>query len=387
MELRDGLRQRGHEARLFASTAADVPLPPQADYWCPGTTRWPRRILQVANPFAARALRRALRDFRPDVVHVRMFLTQLSPSILPLLRGVPALLHVGGYHTICPLGTRILPDETPCTFRAGLACRRQGCVSTAGVARTLVQLGRWRRHRGAFRLIVANSEALARVLRENDVAIGRIIRNGTPTVPPRPPLRDPPVVAFAGRLMPRKGADVLLDAMTRALPQVPEARLIVAGDGPDRGRIERLIAARSLGDRVTMCGHLSHSALRERLSGAWVQAAPSRYREPFSNAVAEAMMRGTAVVATDTGGTPELVRDGVTGFLVPPGDAAALADRLTRLLTDRDLAERLGAAARAFAMAELTVDRMLDEFEEVYAHIRPEVRGPTGIAPSTPTSH
>jgi len=80
-------------------------------------------------------------------------------------------------------------------------------------------------------------------------------------------------------------------------------------------------------------------------------------------------MRGTAVVGTAIGGTPEVVRDGVTGFLVPMDDAAALADRLLRLLSDRDMAERFGEAARHAAIAELTLDRMVTRFEDVYADL------------------
>jgi glycosyltransferase involved in cell wall biosynthesis len=75
------------------------------------------------------------------------------------------------------------------------------------------------------------------------------------------------------------------------------------------------------------------------------------------------------VVGTATGGTPEVVREGVTGFLVPGDDAAALADRLLRLLADREMAERFGAAGRNVATAALTLDRMISRFEEVYAEL------------------
>ena len=327
LDLREGLRERGHDARLFASTAQPMrtELPNPADYTCFGTDAWPQRILQVANPAAVIGLGRALTAFRPDVVHVRMFLTQLSPFVLPLLERVPALLHVGNHQTICPLNTRVLPDGSPCTFRPGLACRRQGCIPATGVVRTVVQQAAWRRWRGVFRLIVANSEALGRSLRANGVDVGAVIRNGTRPASARPPLQGPPVIACAGRLVQRKGVDDLLRAMQLVIGRRPDARLLLLGDGPDRPRIKRLVAEYGLGDHVTLCGYVARPGLDELLSTAWVQAAPSRYLEPFTNVVAEAMMRGTAVVATGTGGTPEMVRDGVTGFLFAPGDAGAPA--------------------------------------------------------------
>lgn len=369
VDLRDGLRARGHDARLLASTARPLPLPNPADYTCFGHDGAPRRLLQVANPTAVSRLRRVLAEFRPDVVHVRMFLNQLSPLILPLLTGVPALLHIGNYQTICPLNTRVLPDGSACRHRAGVACYRQGCVSGLGLARTAVQLGLFRRHGRVFRRIVANSHALARTLRENDVDVGAVIWNGTRALPARPPLRGPPTMAFAGRLVAKKGVDVLLRATAMVVRQLPAARLLIIGDGEERPRLERLLAECALRDHVTMAGHVPRPELDQRLGTAWVQVLPSRYPEPFANAAIEAMMRGTAVVGTATGGTPEVVRDGVTGFLVPPDDAEALADALLRVLADRNAAERLGAAGRQAALAELTVDQMIGRFEQMYAEL------------------
>ena len=95
--LRDGLRRRGHDVRLFASSAQPLPLENVADYTCFGTMSAARKLLQVANPWAARGLGEALRRFDPDVVHVRMFLTQLSPLILRQLEGYRSLLHVVNY--------------------------------------------------------------------------------------------------------------------------------------------------------------------------------------------------------------------------------------------------------------------------------------------------
>lgn len=369
LDIRDGLRARGHEARLFASTASPIALRSEADDSCFGSNAWPHRILQVANPFAIGPLRRVLAAFRPDVIHVRIFLTQLSPLILPLIAETPALLHVGNHLTVCPLNTKTLPDGSRCAVRAGLPCYREGCVSPFGLARTVLQFGLWRRHRHVFRTIVANSEALAAVLRQCDIPVDLVIANGTRVVAARPPLADPPTVAFAGRIVEQKGLDTLLNAMAIVGRVLPAARLIVAGDGPDRTRIDTLVRSLMLGERVTMCGHVPRPALDTLLASAWVQAVPSRYAEGSPNVVPEAMMRGTAVVASHIGGAPEMVRNGATGFLVPPGDPEALAAALLNIFGDRSRAERLGAAGREVALAELTTDRMIDRFEKVYASL------------------
>jgi glycosyltransferase involved in cell wall biosynthesis len=331
-------------------------------------------VLQVANPLAPPALRRALRAFRPDVVHVRMFLTQLSPLILPALRDVTSLFHAVNYQSICPLNTKLLPDGTPCHQLAGPACRRAGCVSVAGLGRVLAQQALWRRWRGVFDEVVANSEWTARRLRADGVRVDRVIWNGVPARPPGAPPSARPTVLFAGRLVEKKGVLVLLRALRLVRERVPAVLLRIAGDGPDRPRVEAAISELGLRDCVELTGHLGRDELERAAAGAWVQAVPSTWEEPFGLVAAEAMMRGTAVVASGSGGLTEVVRHGETGLLVAPGESAALADAIAELCADRERALSMGAAGRAFALAELTDDRLVDRFEAVYAELtRPRV--------------
>lgn len=368
--LRDGLRRRGHDVRLFASSARPLPVENMADHTCFGTMSAARKLLQVANPWAARGLGKVLRKFDPDVVHVRMFLTQLSPLILRPLEGYRSLLHVVNYDLICPLNTKTLPDGSACHHPAGAACYRAGCVPPLGVARALAQARLWQRWQGVFGLIVANSEWTKRRLRAEGIGVTEAVPNGVPVRAARPPLREPPTVGFAGRLWPKKGVDVLLRAMARVVAEIPQARLILAGDGPERGTVEGAIAALGLSQAVTLLGHRPREELERLLASAWVQAVPSRWEEPFGLVAAEAMMRGTAVVASDSGGVSELVSEGRTGFRVPPGNPEALAQALVRILSDRELAERLGGAGRAVALSELTEDRAVERFLGLYERLR-----------------
>lgn len=343
LRLRAGLRARGHDVRLFTSTAGPRGAPVLADDACYGTMRNRAQVLvQTVNPSAAVRLRRVLSAFAPDVVHVRMFLTQLSPLVLPLLADVPSVYHVAFYRAICPRGTKLLPDGRRCEDPAGRACLRNGCLTPQSWLLDMTQLALLRRWRGVFDAVVGLSETVRRPLEAEGIGPVQVIPNGVPERPQRPALSGPPTVAFAGRLVVEKGADVLLRAFAAVVGQVPDAHLLLAGDGPERGRLGQL--ADRVPGHVTWLGHLPPAELERRCDAAWVQAVPGRWDEPFGNVATEAMMRGTAVVASDLGGPAEVVREGVTGLLVPPGDAAALAGALVRLLTDRGLAERLGAA-------------------------------------------
>lgn len=369
LALRDELRGRGHDARLFASSAPYGPGDNRADYSCFGTVSSLRTLNRVVNLSAYRRLRLALEEFQPDVVHVRMFLTQLSPSILPLLRKVPCVYHATWYETICPTGLKLLPDGSVCTEPAGWACRRNGCLSRRAWPLLMAQLALYRRWRNAFNRIVANSAALACTLRAYGITPVDVIWNGVPDRAVRPPLASPPMVAFAGRLSREKGVDVLLRSFARVREAIPEARLVIAGDGDKREELLRLIAELKLGNNVAMLGHLDHAELERQLAPAWVQAVPSRPPETFGLTAAEAMMRGTAVVASDVGGLAEIVEDKRTGLLVVCGDADSLAMALLRVLKDRSLAEEMGQAGRQRALTHLSQSVFVDKFIDVYSSL------------------
>lgn len=364
--LRDELRRRGHEAKIFASCAQSLNGGSAADYACFGTTSRYRTLLQTANPWAFWRLRQVLAEFRPDIVHVKMFLTQLSPLILPLLSNVPALYHVVWYRPVCPTGTKMLPDKSPCRVRAGAACYRNGCLPLRDWLPLMLQMNMWRRWRGVFNRVVANSEATREQLVAGGIDGVEVVWNGVPAVPSRPCLPATPTVVFAGRLVSEKGADVLVRAFAQVVWHIPQARLLLAGDGPERGRLQALIDSLNLSSHILMLGHISADELERQFATAWVQAVPSRWAEPFGLSAVEAMMRGTAVVASSSGGLAEIVRDGETGFLVVPGDADALGEALLNILVDRELAERMGKAGREVALQHFSQTTFVDRFLHLY---------------------
>lgn len=358
---RDALRARGHEVLLFTSTAHPLPLPIVSDRTCFGTTGPLRRVTQVANPQAALRLRRLVREFRPDVVFSKMFLGQLSPLVLPVLRGVPAVLNVINYNLVCPLNTKTLPDGTPCRQRAGAACHASGCLPWLGVLRGLAQ--RALTDLDVFDRVFANSEWIAGLLQAEGIRVDGWLHNGVARTAARPRLGELPVVSYSGRLVPKKGVDCLLEAMASVRRRVPDARLLIAGDGPERERLQRMSAALGMADVVDFLGHLDTGAQERALAPAWVQAVPSRWAEPFGLVAAEAMMRGTAVVVSDAGGLAEQVVEGETGLRVAPGNPDDLAEALSGILTDRLRAEHMGARAREHALARFSFDIYTDRLE------------------------
>jgi glycosyltransferase involved in cell wall biosynthesis len=311
-------------------------------------------------------------EFQPEVVHVRMFMTQLSPLVLPLLEGVPSLYHAAWYETICPLGTRLLPDDSICEFEAGRACREQGCLSRRAWVALMAQRFLWEKWRDVFALVVANSASVERRLAEHGIGPTAVIWNGVSRRPPRPPLTNPPTVAYAGRFTREKGVGVLLQAFAEARRAVPEARLILAGDGPERDKLRLLARDLGIDASVRWTGHLSREAMEREMEPAWVQAVPSIFEEPFGLVAAEAMMRGTAVVASGHGGLSEIVRHGESGLLVRPNDPSALGEALAELLSDRESCEAMGRAGHEWAWERLSTETCAKNFLSAYGRILEE---------------
>jgi glycosyltransferase involved in cell wall biosynthesis len=341
LALRDGLRARGHEVRIFASTALRGRHQSFADFHCYGTTSRIQPLAMAANPSAFVRLRETLASFQPDIVHCEMVAWQLSPLVLPLLRSFPVVHHIQMYNPICPLGSKLLKAGTVCHEPAGAACLRNGCFSPYAWAAVMLQRALWRCWSGAVDRMIAVSECVKHRLLAEGAPVHDVIGNGLPKRP-RATMSDAPVVSFAGRLVPEKGADLLIEAFAQVRAQVPGAVLLIAGDGPERPRLEQLADRLALRESVRFLGFLERSRMDEQIGGAWVHAVPGRWEEPFGLVTAEAMMRGTPVVATAIGGTTELVEHGFTGILVEPGDVGALAAALVSLLRDRERAHALG---------------------------------------------
>ena len=171
-----------------------------------------------------------------------------------------------------------------------------------------------------------------------------------------------------GRLVKQKGFDVLLEAMAILVKDPPfRCRLLIAGDGPERASLERLANDLGLADRVRFLGPTDRARIASLFRGAEAFVLPSRH-EPFGIVNLEAMAAGVPVVATAVGGVPEFVVDRETGLLVRPGDSAALARGINRILTERRLRDTCVAnGSRVAAQHDWAV--LAAEYADVYQSV------------------
>ncbi len=174
-------------------------------------------------------------------------------------------------------------------------------------------------------------------------------------------------VLYAGVLIPRKGIRELIEAFARIANDVPQAQLRIVGKAANRDYatgLHRQVSDLGLESRITIDDPLSQAELAVAMARARLLVLPS-YSEGLPKVLVEAMLCGTPVLATAVDGIPEIVEEGVTGWLAPPGDVDALADKLLHALREADV-DRMGASARAFATRFFSAETYVNHYGDLF---------------------
>ncbi|SHK86360.1 phosphatidylinositol alpha-1,6-mannosyltransferase [Pseudonocardia thermophila] len=237
---------------------------------------------------------------------------------------------------------------------------RQALRRIASTADVLTVVSRYTRRRLAP---ACGPEAVLELLRPGvDTAVFRPDPGAREELRCRYRIGSAPLVVCVGRLVARKGQDVLVRALPRIRAAVPGARLLLVGDGPDAGRLRKLAASAGVADAVVFAGAVPPAELPAHQAVGDVFAMPCRTRgggldvEGLGITFLEAAACGVPVVAGRSGGAPETVRPGRTGEVVDGRDPAAVARTVAGLLADPDRAAAMGATGRAWMAAEWTWD-------------------------------
>ena len=191
---------------------------------------------------------------------------------------------------------------------------------------------------------------------------------------------EPGLVLHIGRLVPKKGTDLLLEAIALVRASAPTIRLVIIGDGPLRSGLERLSESLGLSSAVRFVGALPPDEVADWLKRAWLVAAPSRTApdgdsEGLPTVLVEAAASGVPAIASRHSGIPEAVIDDRTGLLVPEGDLGALAQALAALLSADERRHRMGDVARKLAVARFDLARQTAALEAHYDRVVAAARG------------
>lgn len=354
-------------------------------------SRYPHRFVAyfgLWNPMTVPPVARLLDEIRPDVVHAHNVHGHLSYASLWAAhrRGLPVMLTAHDtmsftyqkFTEFVDSHARGVPTAFDYKLGPWVNLRRKR-FRYFPPRNTLI--------RYAFKryvdVLVTPSRALAEALRANGVRAPRmeVVPNGIDLerwgATPDPAavaafrrehgLEGCKVVLFGGRVSRDKGGEVLLHALQKVVERVTNVRLLVLGRPEGyAAQMVRMAESSGLGGRVHLTGWLSGEALQTAYHAADLCAVPSIYLEPFGLMALEAMAAGLPVVGTCFGGTPEIVRDGETGYVVNPHDREQMAERMARLLEDETLACQMGEAGRVRAQEHFSLSSMVQRTLALY---------------------
>lgn len=338
--LMEGLRRRGH--RVVAAVQPDGAALPRLR--AAGFEVHAIRMRGEVDPVAALALARRISAIRADVVH----------------------LHTSHAHTLGAIAARLTHRPVVIVSRrVDFSIYRHSFLGLNGL-----------KYRMGLDRIVCVSEAVREVLKRDGLEPERLRVVKSAVDPARVASAAPVdvrarlglpaearIVLAVGALVGHKGHKHLVEAMPPLVAAVPDVHVVIAGEGPLRGDLERQARALWIAPRLHMPGQVDD--LPGWFHSVDVLSMPS-VEEGLGTSVLDGMAAGLPVVATKAGGIPEMIRDGIDGILVEPGDPRALADALSRVLLDPDLRARLSAAARRRVDEAFHVDRMVEETIAVY---------------------
>jgi glycosyltransferase involved in cell wall biosynthesis len=379
------LREAGHRVAVYSrgnernepAEFAELFPPPLDTERLEFSLKSARGAVELIYSYAARrGLREAIRRFRPDIAHAHNIYGRLSLSVLDELKeaGVPVVMTLHDLKVLCPSYLMLNNGEVceRCKVNRFYNATLTRCHRGSLPASLVYALESWINHTFGKYDSVSRFIAPSRFLRDKCLEYGwdgkRIAYlpnfiNSFPTQE-QGPVGD--YLLYFGRLSREKGVRTLLQAFQSLKRPIP---LMIVGDGPERAALERSV--NSAGLPVTFTGYLSGTRLTEALSGARGVVMPSECYENAPLSILEAFASGKPVIGGRIGGIPELIDEGVNGYLFQPGDAGALAETIERFLKlPGSAVAAMGDAARAKLEREFTAERHAGMLLEVYQDVR-----------------
>ena len=343
------------------------PLDPEAeaidDLWRDPVVDLVRRVAPASDARATGRLRRAVRAFRPDVVHTHSSKAGVVGRLAASLEGVPAIVHsIHGFGF-----TPLQPAPVRALFFAAEKLAARWTHHFIAVSRRNLELGL---ELGLYRpkrvSLIRSGIDLERFRAGGDTAQVRR-RLGVP--------EGAPLVTQVGNFKPQKAPLDFVRAAAAIAAHVPEAWFVMVGDGVLRRSAERLARQLGLAGRLLFPGWWQD--IPGLLSATEVSVLSSRH-EGLPRVLIEAAACSRPVLATRVGGVPEAVEDGTNGYLVPPGDPEALAGRWTELLENAELRQSFGLAGRRLVEERFGLDVMMDKLHRILEELAAQEPHPAG---------
>lgn len=342
------LKKRGHNIIVVTSTS-QIATAPKDEYQGIPIYRLPMYdALQQRDVkmflYVQKELIKIHKEFEPELIH----------------------LHFGGM----PVGI-FLPNiskeskhQTPIvlTLHAGISGLRAGSDTLMG-----------KLLRRSTQIVAVSNSVMNSALKTLPDIKNKIIRiyNGVPTPQVSPDILNfsTPKILCIGRMVKEKGFDIMLEAFRTILQKHPQARLILAGDGPVKKELETLATEYGIFDNVSFLGWVSPERVPTLINRSTIVVVPSRWEEPFGLVAIEAALLQRPVIASKVGGLKEIVQDNSTGLFFNKENSNELAQKVSFLLSNPEVAKKFGITGQKYAQEHFLMDKYIDRYHELYTDL------------------
>jgi glycosyltransferase involved in cell wall biosynthesis len=323
----------------------------------------------IWNKEAAKKFAAILDDFKPDLIHAHNIYHQLSPSILfeAKKRNIPIILTLHDYKLICPNYLMFSKGKhcEKCLKGSYLNCLINNCYnsyprSALATLESFLHNKVWRSYQKNIDLFISPSN----YLKEKMIQAGWNADKITVLINPAPDYKFNPIgqnLLYIGRLSKEKGVDILLKALKGT-----SEKLDIAGTGPEEDNLKELCQQLNLNERVVFHGQVLGQALEDLRSKAKAVILPSVWAENMSLVLLESLANGKIVIASNTGGTPELIEEGKTGFLFTAGDIKMLTEKINKLAILSDNEKELMFNYIKEKIIPLNLKEHLEKLQKLY---------------------
>lgn len=360
--------EKGHVVKIFSSDARpDLPHFNHFTYKSPKDT-FLGRFLYTFNIYAYRELKKVLKDFNPDVVCVHT-IGNASPAVLLPLKNYPTVYMVHG------------PEFFVKSQRAW-CFPRQYFNSDIQDLNNLNLIGKIRylyfllTDEIIYKIALKNIDFFVTLsgymhrLLEKDGITNIFVQYGTELMKYTPLSKDnlKNNILYVGRLEVYKGVDYLIKAMSKVVETLPNARLVIAGEGTEMEKLKKLTHSLSLGENVEFIGKVSRPQVEDLYRSSSIVVVPSVWDEAFGKIGVEAMSVGRPVIASNVGGISDWLKHGENGYLIEPKDSTQISDAVIGLFSNKELLVKMGERGRELSLnfdINKHVERMMEIFTDV----------------------
>lgn len=378
-ELAQLLKSKGHTVGFFSMKHEENITTGDAEYFVEeidlNTGSKLKALDVIYSQENKRLMAKALEEFKPDIVHINNFQRQLSASIIDAIKekNIPIVMTVHDLNPICPASIMLYNGEVcdDCITKGYAQCIKKKCVKGSTLKSTLgVMEKKYYDFHKVFRkidCIISPSE-----FNKNQLVNGKLKYNEIVALHNfvNESERNDYVLGdyafYLGRLSKEKGILNLIEA----IGDIPNAKLLIAGDGPERERIEAYISEHKLDGRITLLGYQNQDSIHKYITNSRFVVIPSICNENCPYSVLEAMEIGKPIVASRIGGIPELIADGENGYLYKADDINELKEKLTLLLDDDDKVNRFAQKSRELYESYYSPDSYYNELIKIYNTVK-----------------